>query len=631
VVGPTTEPVLGTAYSYRHALLRDAGYASLARAERARLHVRLARWLEGAAGERAPEVAEQIAGHYAAALDSAPALAREIDGLDRDAVRKLAADWYERAGQGTLALSAHDAARQLLRRSIDLTGDDQRLEQARRWERLGDATAFAADMDEGGAAYQKAIDLYRAAMGAIERGFDLGANTLEGAGQMMLEKLGPLASVSPEAAAALERGAREMSEGARELRAGGRELRDSLAEARAGLARTTAARAKVMYQQLRFAEAEKLAADTHRELADADDLSLARLDVAEAMSALGARGPEPDTERRIAGALEVARRSSDPRTELEALNALTVLRAETGRNDPRAWQELRAAAGRLGDWARVISATTNEVVFQLDDHARDMFDLIEEARQTALAHGLTENAGWNDYLAAEAAFVTGDWERALASGLRAIDVGEANAYLRLTVRTIHVVVPISSVRGDRATLERVGRWYRSIEDKFEFPDSPYSRVVRPAQDLELAANGLWPAYVPEVGPRIASFRDDPSGPSWSAALDRVFRAWLEAGEVEGAGRALATLTDAMPRHAGVSSLGRGTYELLRGRLYLARGDNEAAAAAGNAALDAFRISDAPWWMAKAIRLLERAGAADYGLLAEVLEIERALGAIAPTA
>src|SRR4029079_15916164 len=52
IAGPLAEPVVGDAFAYRHALLRDAGYASLARAERARLHVRLARWLEGAAGER---------------------------------------------------------------------------------------------------------------------------------------------------------------------------------------------------------------------------------------------------------------------------------------------------------------------------------------------------------------------------------------------------------------------------------------------------------------------------------------------------------------------------------------------------------------------------------------------------
>ena len=36
VTGPTSDPSLGPSYAYRHALLRDAGYTSLARAERAK-------------------------------------------------------------------------------------------------------------------------------------------------------------------------------------------------------------------------------------------------------------------------------------------------------------------------------------------------------------------------------------------------------------------------------------------------------------------------------------------------------------------------------------------------------------------------------------------------------------------
>jgi hypothetical protein len=80
----------------------------------------------------------------------------------------------------------------------------------------------------------------------------------------------------------------------------------------------------------------------------------------------------------------------------------------------------------------------------------------------------------------------------------------------------------------------------------------------------------------------------------------------------------------------VSSLGVGTYELLRGRLALALGDAADANALGLAALARFRVSKAPWWIAKAIRLLERAGAADPSLLSEVGQIERMLGAVEPT-
>ena len=59
IVGtPIADPVLGQSFVFRHALLRDVGYASLARAERAVLHVRMARWLEGRGRERPAEIAE---------------------------------------------------------------------------------------------------------------------------------------------------------------------------------------------------------------------------------------------------------------------------------------------------------------------------------------------------------------------------------------------------------------------------------------------------------------------------------------------------------------------------------------------------------------------------------------------
>ena len=69
VVGPPTPTPVGAATRFRHALLRDAGYASLARAERAVLHARLAEWLEGS---RETALAEVIARHYAAAPEAAP-------------------------------------------------------------------------------------------------------------------------------------------------------------------------------------------------------------------------------------------------------------------------------------------------------------------------------------------------------------------------------------------------------------------------------------------------------------------------------------------------------------------------------------------------------------------------------
>ena len=77
---PVDDPILGASYVYRHALLRDAGYASLARAERSSLHARFADWLATFPDQTLPTLAEVIARHYAAAVESSPTLIREIEG-----------------------------------------------------------------------------------------------------------------------------------------------------------------------------------------------------------------------------------------------------------------------------------------------------------------------------------------------------------------------------------------------------------------------------------------------------------------------------------------------------------------------------------------------------------------------
>jgi class 3 adenylate cyclase/tetratricopeptide (TPR) repeat protein len=146
LAGPLRDPVTGEAYAYRHALLRDAGYASLARAERARLHVAMAGWLEAIAGDRADVVAEGVAEHYASALDSRPALASESLPA-RSTLAAAAAAWYERSAEAALRLAAHDAATRLFRRSVELTEAAGAVDLARRRRRLGEVLAATADLD----------------------------------------------------------------------------------------------------------------------------------------------------------------------------------------------------------------------------------------------------------------------------------------------------------------------------------------------------------------------------------------------------------------------------------------------------------------------------------------------------
>jgi hypothetical protein len=157
LAGPVDDPVTGDAYAYRHALLRDAGYASLARAERARLHAAMARWLESIAGERADVVAEAIAEHLGSALDSLPALATS-DLPDRTTLAADAAAWYERAAEAGLRLAAIEAAQRLFTRSIELTAEEARIDAARRHLRLGEILAASADLDAGIGEMQAALD-----------------------------------------------------------------------------------------------------------------------------------------------------------------------------------------------------------------------------------------------------------------------------------------------------------------------------------------------------------------------------------------------------------------------------------------------------------------------------------------
>jgi DNA-binding SARP family transcriptional activator len=56
-----------TVWAFKHALVRDAAYASLPRQERRDLHAMAADWLTSVAGDRLPELSEQLARHALAA------------------------------------------------------------------------------------------------------------------------------------------------------------------------------------------------------------------------------------------------------------------------------------------------------------------------------------------------------------------------------------------------------------------------------------------------------------------------------------------------------------------------------------------------------------------------------------
>ena len=286
VSGAEEDVLLGPSHSYRHALLRDAGYASLARAERARLHVRLADWLAERPEQSRPALAEVIGRHYAAALDGAPALARDIGGLERDEVRARAADWFETAARVALGFAAWASARDLAARALELS-DEAGLERARRLHLLGEATASAVGVDEALPLLEESLDTYRS----------LGADA----------------------------------------------PRDGIVDAACSLAR-------LLRAQTRFSVSEELANSLLEELGERDDAATAKLLTLRGNAVLSAwddfdraRG---DAER----ALALARQAADPDAELEALQLLTNCMEEDDENARQRWAEIESLARARGRW-----------------------------------------------------------------------------------------------------------------------------------------------------------------------------------------------------------------------------------------------------------------------------------------
>jgi class 3 adenylate cyclase len=544
VSGPAGDDLLGASYAYRHALLRDAGYASLARAERVRLHVQLARWLERTAAERGGQAAELIGRHYARALEGVPALAHEVaPGLGRDECRRLAATWFERGAEASLELYAHESARELLGRALELTGDDEAADRARRLAALGDLTASTADMDEGARLLEDALATARAA--------------------------------------------------------GDRE----------GIARAAAALSRVLDQQVQFMPAARMADGALAEIGERDDLATAwllfRRAIAVSNGSDAVEGPQKDAERTLA----IARAAGDGRLELEALQFLTTRQS----GDVEALAELEALARERRAWPAAAGALMTRALVLTPDRAGEAREAADRAVALCEAHGLREDLAWSHYTQTEVGLVSGDWDAAVAAGRRALEIGIAGGYDRAVVRTWSTVLPIATARRDVALLREGHAW---LTERFREPEnpSPYALVIGVARKLELAEAGLIEPLVPGVEERVASFALPYASPSWLAALEIVFDAWLRAGEFSGAEQALA----AMRAGGRATELGSGAQALLSARLLAARDQDSSADA--QRALESFRAVRAPWWVAKALRLLPTAEAAT-----EAVELERALG------
>ena len=270
LAGPLSDQALGESYAYRHALLRDAGYASLARAERAQLHLRLADWLASLDERVRSSLAEVIARHYAAALSSLPALVHELDGRSLDAITDAAADWFERASSIAAGFAAWHSAMGLAARAVELTGDGRPVDRGRRLHAQATATMNAVGADA-------AIELARQAVAELRRG-----------------------------------------------------LSDDPAAARAGLATAGWSLGTFYRAQTLFNAAENVANELLETIGGPEDAAVARLLTLRALAARAARDEFEGAMADATHALELARAHDDAATELEALRTIAIVDHEEG-------------------------------------------------------------------------------------------------------------------------------------------------------------------------------------------------------------------------------------------------------------------------------------------------------------
>ncbi len=146
-------PAGGDTYAFRHILIRDVAYSTISRAERIRLHSKIASWLESMAADQLDAFAELLAYHYreAVMLARQSAIPRPMPHETGRAIHFL-----ERAGELAARASAFTEAREHLQNAIALAPASEHLHL---YEKLGDCLIWGDEVVE---AYSKALECWRA-------------------------------------------------------------------------------------------------------------------------------------------------------------------------------------------------------------------------------------------------------------------------------------------------------------------------------------------------------------------------------------------------------------------------------------------------------------------------------------
>ena len=143
-------------HAIKHALTREAAYASIPKAQRARLHAAFAEWIERRR-DAVDELASLLAHHYAEAVRPEDADLAWGDEDEYARLRERAVAWLRRAG--TLAVRRYeiDDGVELLVRAVELERDRAAL--AELWRQIGYANALRFAGEAFVDALQRSVEL----------------------------------------------------------------------------------------------------------------------------------------------------------------------------------------------------------------------------------------------------------------------------------------------------------------------------------------------------------------------------------------------------------------------------------------------------------------------------------------
>jgi hypothetical protein len=393
--------------------------------------------------------------------------------------------------------------------------------------------------------------------------------------------------------------------------------------ARVELAAAGTALARMLQEQILFEDAWTVAEEIAEEIGPRDDPATAWLRLRAGIARSLFSDDSADVAPAARAAIDIAERSGEVHLDLEARTTLHGMGGLGPAEMARETERLVALALRLGR-PDVAARSLRIGATATADLGLDWEPMLDRSAQIAQDHGLLEPLGWVEYTRGELAFSEGRWDAALASTSRSIELGIRHAYHRIVVRSWYVATPIAIARNDLPLLRRAHDWHESMRPYF--PDSPFGRLMHRGFDLRAARAGLGGQKAPDVDWLLPSFEQEPEMASWLDAADEILRHWLEHGELDAVGDALGRM-GAMGGQRTRWSI--GAREVMRSRLLLARGEAAAATDVARAALPVLRPVRSTWWIAKALRLIERAGGAASDEIDEARSIEVRLGAIAP--